>query len=99
MTIWLAETRRSLLCIKAVSLVCFLLICLLYCVYIYMYSINARVADHVKETTEFYTRLRGGGRKKICHFKGLGVEDGIILKCVVRKYGRVRFDCYGSGYK
>jgi hypothetical protein len=33
----------------------------------YVYKINARVADHVKETTELYTRLRGVG--------GMGPEE------------------------
>jgi hypothetical protein len=70
-------------------------------IHTYIHSINARVTGHVKETTEFYTRLQGGGenRKEICHFKDVGVEDGIILKCALRKYGRVGFDYYGSGYK
>jgi hypothetical protein len=28
---------------------------------------------------------------EICHFKGLGLEGGIILKCVLRKYGNMPF--------
>jgi hypothetical protein len=32
-----------------------------------------------------------GNRKEKCHFKVLGLEGGIILKCVLRKYGNVPF--------
>jgi hypothetical protein len=28
---------------------------------------------------------------EICHFKGLGLEDGTMLKCVLRKYGNMPF--------
>jgi len=41
----------------------------------------------------------GEGGEEICHFKGLGVVDGIILKCVLRKYGRVGLDYNGWEYK
>jgi hypothetical protein len=41
---WVIETCTRLFALKTISLVCILLVLLLYCIY----SINARIMDHVK---------------------------------------------------